>query len=105
MEPCGVFAMKLALFGFSCVNVCVQLRQHVCVSLQHALFGLCLTSYRLSSPRGALVSVCPCRAILPHTHTNRDLIGLQLHTFYHTRPYSRSGSTAYAYTPDITVRS
>lgn len=58
----------------------------VCVSSQQALFGLCLTSYLLSSPRGALVSVWPCRAILilhTPTQTSLDQRFMITHTYIH----------------------
>lgn len=64
-RPWQFFFHKLAKFDFRCMNVCVQ-PCSVCLSpRKHALFGLCLTSYLLPSPRGTLVSVWPCRAILP----------------------------------------
>lgn len=65
----------------------------VCVCLspfaKRALFGLCLTSYLLPSPRGALVSVWPCRAILPLVPTHQTPIGRPLHALHRSRPYRR----------------
>lgn len=82
-------------------GVCVPLRLNVClcvcvcVSIQQALFGSCLTSYLLSSPRGANVSVWPCRAILPLKHTHWELIGPQLltHAHLHTERHRRRKKT------------
>lgn len=85
--PCIAFyLLKLAPLVFRCVNVClcVQLRLDGCVSAQQALLGSCLTSYLLPSLRGALVSVWPCRAILPLAHTHHDPIGPQHSELNHT---------------------
>lgn len=87
------FYLEFDLFDFRrvlvCLCVCVCAAEAACerVSLQHALFGLCLTSYLLFAPREALVSVRPCRAILPLTHAYSDLIGPWFVVLNHTCLY------------------
>lgn len=94
------FPCELAEFDFWCVKLCVCLcatKQHVCVCVcvcvclspfaKRALFGLCLTSYLPTSPRGALVSVWPCRAILPLVPAHQTPIGRPLHALHRSWPY------------------
>lgn len=56
---------------------------------KRALFGLCLTGYLLPSPKRALVSVWPCRAILPPVPAQQTPIGRPPHALHRSRPYER----------------
>lgn len=83
-HPCNLVVFLPWSWLSLSLGVCSAEVGCVCVSLQQTLFGLHLTSNLLSSPRGALVSVWPYRAILLVIHAHWGLIGPRIYTLSHT---------------------